>query len=72
MQGPKAADEIIASVTRVIERTDPQLAAIRAERQAREQARLIREQQDEAYQASLRADREKVRICACDSAIGNS
>lgn len=45
----------------VIETVDPQVATLRAERESREQARSIREQQDEAYQASLRADREKVR-----------
>ncbi|KAI8913963.1 hypothetical protein DFJ77DRAFT_55584 [Powellomyces hirtus] len=60
-EGPCSAADIVSSLTTVMERMDPELATLRAERQAREQTRLIREQQDEAYQASLRADKEKQR-----------
>ncbi|KAJ3298243.1 hypothetical protein HK104_010951 [Borealophlyctis nickersoniae] len=61
IEGPKTAEEVETAINRVIERMDPSLAAIRAERREREQARILREQQDEAYQASLRADQEKER-----------
>ena len=44
-----------------MDRMDGQIAAIRAERHAQSSARTLREQQDEAYQASLRADQEKER-----------
>ncbi|KAJ3037530.1 FAS-associated factor 2 [Rhizophlyctis rosea] len=61
VEGPKSAAEITAAITRVMDRMDTQIASIRAERRATESARSLREQQDEAYQASLRADEEKER-----------
>ncbi|KAJ3033770.1 FAS-associated factor 2 [Rhizophlyctis rosea] len=61
VEGPRTASQIITTITRVTDRMDGQIAAIRAERQAQSSARTLREQQDEAYQASLRADQEKER-----------
>ncbi|KAJ3151654.1 FAS-associated factor 2 [Geranomyces michiganensis] len=60
-EGKCTAADIIASLASVTQRMDPEVATLRAEREAREQTRSIREQQDEAYQASLRADKEKRR-----------
>ncbi|KAJ3171931.1 FAS-associated factor 2 [Geranomyces variabilis] len=60
-EGMCTAAEIVAALASVTQRMDPEVATLRAEREAREQTRSIREQQDEAYQASLRADKEKRR-----------
>ncbi|KAJ3142162.1 FAS-associated factor 2 [Geranomyces variabilis] len=60
-EGMCTAAEIVAVLASVTQRMDPEVATLRAEREAREQTRSIREQQDEAYQASLRADKEKRR-----------
>ncbi|KAJ1562101.1 FAS-associated factor 2, partial [Nowakowskiella sp. JEL0078] len=60
-EGNKTPEQLIAIISQHIDRLDPQLAAVRAERTRNAQARSIREQQDEAYQQSLRADQEKVR-----------
>lgn len=38
------------------------MATVRAERAERDSARILREQQDQAYQESLRKDQERVRI----------
>ncbi|KAJ3014820.1 FAS-associated factor 2 [Thoreauomyces humboldtii] len=61
IEGRCTADVILNAVNTVVEQMDPEIASLRAERQQREQTRMIREQQDEAYQASLRADKEKVQ-----------
>lgn len=44
---------------RLIQKMEPTYATARAERAEREASRSIREQQDSAYERSLRADREK-------------
>ena len=62
IEGLVSPDALIAILTRQTNRMDASIRAIRMERERHEQARAIREQQDEAYQASLRADQEKVGI----------
>ncbi|KAI9591464.1 thioredoxin-like protein [Syncephalis fuscata] len=52
---------IINRLQRVVDRYEGQLEAARAERRQREINRILREEQDAAYQASLRADQEKER-----------
>jgi hypothetical protein len=52
--------EIVTRLQRSSGRVELVMAQIRADRQERVQSRQIREQQDEAYLASLRADQEKV------------
>ncbi|KAI9292323.1 hypothetical protein K502DRAFT_325856 [Neoconidiobolus thromboides FSU 785] len=44
-----------------MERLDPELIVLRSERAEQEAARMIREQQDMAYQNSLLADQEKAK-----------
>ncbi|KAI8904650.1 ubiquitin-related domain-containing protein [Entophlyctis helioformis] len=58
-EGLLSTEHIINKLRRLMDRFDPQLAGARAD--SRDSARLIREQQDAAYQESLRADREKAR-----------
>ncbi|KAI8913512.1 thioredoxin-like protein, partial [Gorgonomyces haynaldii] len=53
--------QILDVLERVLSKGDQLLNKTRAERQERQQARSIREQQDAAYQASLLADKEKKR-----------
>ncbi|TPX32965.1 hypothetical protein SmJEL517_g03990 [Synchytrium microbalum] len=64
LEGPATLDTLLEKLHRLMARVEPQLVAIRAERSSRESARTIRQQQDEAYQASLRADEEKERQAA--------
>ncbi|KAI9199354.1 thioredoxin-like protein [Polychytrium aggregatum] len=59
VEGLTTSDEIIRILERHLGRLDAQLAAARMERERREQSRSIRAHQDSAYEASLRADREK-------------
>ncbi|KAL2913390.1 UBX domain-containing protein 10 [Polyrhizophydium stewartii] len=60
-EGLMSTERIITKLQRLFDRFDPQLAGARAERASREAARQIRQQQDAAYEASLRADQEKAR-----------
>jgi FAS-associated factor 2 len=53
-------DTIITRLQRTVDRYEGQLEIARAERRQREMNRMLREEQDAAYQASLRADQEKV------------
>lgn len=55
-------NDIVARLQRSSGRVELIMAQMRADRQERVQSRQIREQQDEAYLASLRADQEKVRV----------
>jgi len=50
---------LISRFTTHISRLEPELVALRSDRLAREGDRRIRQMQDEAYSASLAADREK-------------
>ncbi|KAI8807186.1 thioredoxin-like protein [Cladochytrium replicatum] len=64
IEGLKTAEQIVHILSRDVDRLEPQLALIRMEHERREQARTIRQQQDEAYRASLLADQEKERKAA--------
>ncbi|KAI9355076.1 ubiquitin-related domain-containing protein [Zopfochytrium polystomum] len=60
IEGLVSPDALVGILTRQTARVDPVIQALRTDRYAsHEQARQIREQQDLAYQASLRADQEK-------------
>ncbi|KAI8052903.1 hypothetical protein BDF22DRAFT_733809 [Syncephalis plumigaleata] len=61
LDGITNVDVIITRLQRAIDRYEGQLEAARAERRQREVNRMLREEQDAAYQASLRADQEKER-----------
>lgn len=58
-QGLISQDKLIDKLSSQIERLEPTLVTIRAERQQEELSRVIREQQDQAYQLSLQRDRQK-------------
>ncbi|KAF9917500.1 hypothetical protein BX616_000806 [Lobosporangium transversale] len=61
IEGPSTAEQIIQRLTQQVARQSAALERLRAERRERELAREIRQQQDDAYEQSLRADREKAR-----------
>ena len=61
IEGPSTAEQIIQRLSQQVTRQSTALERLRAERRERELAREIRQQQDDAYEQSLRADREKAR-----------
>ncbi|KAF9577652.1 hypothetical protein BGW38_007011 [Lunasporangiospora selenospora] len=61
IEGSYTAEQIVQRLTQQTVRHSSSLDRLRAERREREMAREIRQQQDDAYQQSLRADREKAR-----------
>lgn len=61
IEGPSTAEQIIQRLTQQVARQSAALDRLRAERRERDMTREIRQQQDDAYQQSLRADREKAR-----------
>ncbi|KAJ3345204.1 transcription initiation factor IIB [Entophlyctis luteolus] len=61
-QGNTSPETLVAELQRHLRRVDTVLRAARLERDRIDQARILREQQDEAYNASLRADQEKARL----------
>ncbi|KAF9363334.1 hypothetical protein BGX34_004378 [Mortierella sp. NVP85] len=61
IEGPSTAEQIIQRLTQQTTRHSAALNRLRSERRERELARELRQQQDDAYEQSLRADREKAR-----------
>lgn len=59
IEGPIGVDELIVKLTNVLENQGPMLVAARSAHEERETDRLIRQEQDLAFQESLRADQEK-------------
>jgi FAS-associated factor 2 len=58
-EGLESVSKVTEIMDRLMERLDRSYEQARQERASRDAARLIREQQDAAYQESLRLDREK-------------
>ncbi|XP_064597373.1 FAS-associated factor 2-like [Liolophura sinensis] len=61
IEGPISGPDLIGRLTRVMEDNEPSLVAARADRDERTFNQTLRQQQDEAYRESLRADQEKER-----------
>lgn len=61
IQGPIPANKLIRGLRFVIDEQEPELIVARNERDERIQTQQIRQQQDEAFQESLRIDRERER-----------
>jgi FAS-associated factor 2 len=59
IEGPIGPEELMGRLTNVLENQGPRLIAARSANEQREMDRLIREEQDLAYQESLLADQEK-------------
>ena len=59
IEGPIKAGELMLQLASLLAECEPELVAIRHDREQRSQTQILRQQQDEAYLESLRADREK-------------
>ncbi|KAJ3209686.1 FAS-associated factor 2 [Entophlyctis luteolus] len=60
-EGPVGSEALVGELRRQMDRVDAILQSVRLERERVDQSRILREQQEEAYNASLRADQEKAR-----------
>jgi FAS-associated factor 2 len=58
VQGLVSPEKLVDKFSSQVERLEPALISIRSERQQQELSRMIRQQQDQAYQTSLERDRE--------------
>uniref|UniRef100_A0A8C4TIB6 Fas associated factor family member 2 n=1 Tax=Erpetoichthys calabaricus TaxID=27687 RepID=A0A8C4TIB6_ERPCA len=61
LEGVIQSEDLINQLTFIMEANQTYLVSERLEREERNQTQALRQQQDEAYQASLRADQEKDR-----------
>ncbi|KAJ7357568.1 FAS-associated factor 2 [Desmophyllum pertusum] len=61
MEGLMNVDGYVALLARLIEDNEPALVVARADRHERTQTQQLRDEQDEAYYESVRADQEKER-----------
>ncbi|RMZ96522.1 FAS-associated factor 2 [Brachionus plicatilis] len=61
IEGPIPASKLIDGLRKLISEQEPELIVARTERDERVQTQQIRQQQDEAFQESLRIDRERER-----------
>lgn len=62
IQGPIGAHDLLPTLARVFDHSEDSLEAVRRERLQQFLNQNLRQEQDEAYQASLRADQEKERL----------
>ncbi|XP_033109642.1 FAS-associated factor 2-like [Anneissia japonica] len=61
IEGPIKAQDLIQRLTRIMNETEGYLVAARHDREERRFTQTLRQQQDQAYEESLKADQEKVR-----------
>ncbi len=61
IEGPVQPVDLVERLTRVMNDTESYLVTMRHEREQRNLANTLRQQQDVAYEESLRQDQEKVR-----------
>lgn len=61
IEGPISAAELLLQLANIVSENEPELVAARHDREQRNQTQLIRQQQDQAYEESLKLDREKAR-----------
>jgi FAS-associated factor 2 len=61
IEGPIVAAELMIQLNNLIAENEQDLVTARVDRENRSQTQLIRQQQDEAYLESLKADQEKAK-----------
>ena len=61
IEGPVTAAELMLQLSGLIAEHEQDLVVARFEKEQRNQTQLLRQEQDQAYQESLKADREKAR-----------
>lgn len=62
IEGPIVAAELMIQLNNLIAENEQDLVTARIDRENRSQTQLIRQQQDEAYLESLKADQEKAKL----------
>ena len=61
IEGPINAAELMIQLNNLIAENEQDLVVARVDRESRSQTQLLRQQQDEAYLESLKADQEKAK-----------
>lgn len=62
IEGPVAAPELLIQLAQLFAENEAELVVARKDKEERNETQLIRQQQDQAYEESLKADREKARL----------
>ena len=58
--GSISKDAFMSALNSILDRSEPELVVTRHEKQERQVAQILRQQQEDAYLQSLKADKEKV------------
>ncbi len=62
IEGPASAAELLLQINAIFSENEAELIVARQEKEERNETLLIRQMQDQAYEESLKADREKARL----------
>lgn len=62
IEGPISAAELMLQLSQLIADNESELVIARHDKEERNQTQLIRKEQDQAYEESLKADREKAKL----------
>lgn len=62
IEGPVSAAELMLQLSQLISENEAELVIARMDKEERNQTQLIRKEQDQAYEESLKIDREKARV----------
>ena len=62
IEGPISAAELLVQLAQLMSDNEADLVVARADKEERSMTQLIRQEQDQAYEQSLQADREKARL----------
>lgn len=62
IEGPISAPELLVQLAQLMSDNEADLVVARADKEERNMTRTIRQEQDQAYEQSLQADREKARL----------
>lgn len=62
IEGPISAPELLVQLSQLISDNEADLVVARADKAERNMNQLIRQEQDQAYELSLKADREKAKL----------
>lgn len=62
IEGPISAAELLVQLSQLIADNEADLVVARADKAERNMTQLIRQEQDQAYELSLQADREKAKL----------
>jgi len=62
IEGPVSAAELLLQLNAIFSENEAELIVARQEKEERNETQLIRQMQDQAYEESLKVDREKARL----------